>query len=98
MTLHQFRTMARTTLDEALGLRPELHIQHRSDGGEGGAGCGGPGMATRTIFWSRTRLIADTAMSSFSVSAILSQRRAVSSPVNNSGPTDSHTTGVGTPG
>ena len=36
MTLHELRAMARTTLDEALGLRPGF-MEHRLDGGDGGA-------------------------------------------------------------
>ena len=40
MTLHDFRAMARTTLDEALGFRPD-YIEHQLDGGDGGAAGGG---------------------------------------------------------
>ena len=40
MTLHGFRVMARTTLDEALDLRLD-YIEHLLDGGNGGATGGG---------------------------------------------------------
>ncbi len=40
MTLHEFRAMARTTLDEALGLRPD-YMEHQVDGSGGGAAGGG---------------------------------------------------------
>ena len=40
MTLHGFRAIARTTLDEALGLRPD-YIEHPWDAGGGGTAGGG---------------------------------------------------------
>ena len=40
MTLHEFRVMARTTLDEALDLQPD-YIEHRLDAGDEGVAGGG---------------------------------------------------------
>ena len=40
MTLHEIPGLARTTLDEALDLRPD-HIEHRLDAGDEGAAGGG---------------------------------------------------------
>ncbi len=40
MTFHEFRAMARTTLDEALGLRLD-HIEHQLDAGGIGTAGGG---------------------------------------------------------